>query len=373
MEPDTLYPLDARVDAGVDGSPGCTVPEEPIVIQSPTEPCFVTETARTPFGDYLMGGAQGWQQIQASLWLLSGDDLSTVDTLAVGAEMAFPACAPTGNEAWAVTESDNQVILMEYRVTGSTIEQAPGSEPQLICNDCAPAWQSPVITSDRVALAVRFFGENQLQVISRERSTSGFTLSPFVIGRSPKLVAMSDGLALFYRADEQAWLWRLDENAQPLAEPVALELSPVIDVVGAASEGGDHAWVGALLSDGLQSELMFGRVQSDGELDTWASFSGLMDYGLYTSMTFSRGMLGVSWGVTYGEGRVGAHFLAMNASAPEVVADPVLVSPPVGRSSVSHTVWSSIAPHPQGFAVIWGGWNEQTYHGQYGKILSCHP
>jgi hypothetical protein len=368
--------VDARVDAArdarPDAAPGCTVPEEMTIIENPTEPCFVMGLDRLSSGHYVLGGAQGWQDLQAHLWLLDQDTLEILDKVPVSAEMVFPTVTEA-DTVWVVTEDDNDVTLQSFAVSGSEITSGHGAVS--LCNYCAPAWQGPVRLGDRVFAATHAFGDEEITLYAVNHTGSiGETevYAPFP-GEDPRLAADGTYLYIFYLHDEQIWVRVLDAQGTQVGSDYTLATPAAIYPCGAtaALEGG--AWGAYNTGSGQLLEMRVGRVDTTGAVGEWASFHVAMGAGLELSMVEARSMVGLTWGENYGEGRVGAHFVALSGVGPEILAADTVISPPVDRISLSHAVWSAIAAHPQGFLVAWGGWNEETNHGIYAKRIVCNP
>jgi hypothetical protein len=114
------------------------------------------------------------------------------------------------------------------------------------------------------------------------------------------------------------------------------------------------------------------------ELIKWTGASGdedrinvpaPIDYAVEGAVSFSPSTVGVTWGVTFGD--VGAHFLGARTQLFAALYGPERISAPISQSSSSYTVWSATAHHPDGHAVVWGGWHETDQYGLYGKIVTC--
>jgi len=373
---DTGVPLD--VEDFPDGSPGCDIPEEMTIIENPTEPSFVMEIEQTIGGHYVLGGAQGWQNLTAGLWLLASHDLSVMDSIGVDGEMVFPSIKDQAT-IWTVTVKDNEVSLHHYEMVVEFMSEVSiggflGSVS--ICNECVPAWQGPVYFGGKFYVATRSFGDQHVTLTGVDVANGSIgdieNIDVFP-GSDPWLAADEEHLYLVYLLDNAVRFLAFDETGAQVGEEHTLEPASAVGVLGVteAMEGG--AWVAFSSHDeDMNLEFNLGKANINGQIDPWIVMDTSLGGGFHVSMTESRSLLGISWGEIYGQGRVGAHFMALEAYDTSLLTEDTLLSPPIGRSSVSHSIWSAIAPHRKGFVTVWGGWNEETNHGIYGKILKCN-
>ncbi|HJL17204.1 MAG TPA: hypothetical protein RMH99_16170, partial [Sandaracinaceae bacterium LLY-WYZ-13_1] len=51
--------------------------------------------------------------------------------------------------------------------------------------------------------------------------------------------------------------------------------------------------------------------------------------------------------------------------------EPVLEPTPILERAGSHTRTARLAEHPDGFALVYGGWEPESHNGIYGRLLRC--
>lgn len=113
---------------------------------------------------------------------------------------------------------------------------------------------------------------------------------------------------------------------------------------------------------------------STEDLYVWSEYdvAELVPYPMRFYISNGANNLGIAWGETHGDGRVGAHFLSFSTFTGNQMFGPELISEPINHSASSYAVWAAAAYHPQGHAVVWGGWHPSSNYAIYGRILRCN-
>ncbi len=372
--PDAATVPDGQVDAGASG---CVVPSEPVIIANPVEPCFAYSLDRMADDRYVLGGATGWPGaggVRAALWVL-GPDLEPQGTTPVSAEMVLARYDRFNHEIVAVAEKNNEVRLLRYTLTAA----GPELEGEtFLCSNCYPAWSSPVVGAESSAAAVRDLGNSGLYVYIIARGGSGDMMVHGPLeGERPGLAPGTDGPILLYSSEAALWAQPFDWANVSSSPPMEITTGPTMGLL--AAEGSDlgagpttaGSWAAALLDDGEEPTfLLLGGVDGSSP-QTRGNVTGVVSYPAQMDISLGQQTVGVAWGVTFGNPDVGAFSMAFDTTGTQPIFGPALISEPVSSSSSSFSIWAVAASHGEGHAVVWGAWQEGTYHGLYGKILRC--
>ncbi|MDY0001339.1 MAG: hypothetical protein RBU30_08605 [Polyangia bacterium] len=376
---------DAAADAslpdggGPDAAPqGCVLQDSPTVILSEGRPAFAYSLERLSDEQYLLAGGVGWSHdLRARLFALGGDSLAVTGWTDLDGTMAYATLHAAQSYVVVADVSDNRTTLRWLTAPWSA---TPFQElhSYLLCEDCSPFFSAPIGGETKVAVAVEHHGVNQVMLILAELHWDGqitVSVASALPGAMPTLVPLADGLLLLYLEGGSLMAVRYDAwqvNPAFPARPVPLPGGePAFGLSAAATPGRDGAYASLLFGQETPRGLMVLRLDSEASILGAAVAEGATMYGYESSTAVSRGLVGVAWGETYGLGEVGAHAAVFTEEDLSLVFGPARISPNINHSSSSYSVWATIAPHPEGFAEVWGSWQEDTYYGMYGMILRC--
>jgi hypothetical protein len=349
------------------------VPAEPVILFNETEPGFVMSLDRVGDRGYVMGGASGWQTLQAGLWVLAPDTLAPRHEVRLDAEMVWARYDPTPDRVVALSEQDNQVSLRRFQLEAG---QGPVETVQAFaCLDCVPAASSPVVRDGLAAVAVRNFGDDTVQAFFWADGAPAVTESLAVPGDTPHLLPGASGPTLYFAREGGLWQLPLDWQGGWIADPSPVHPEGLREVLTAEPGASSRDWL-VLMAEGTTPDepvVWLWQRAGGGSFSELARLPGLLPYALQVSVSESLGTVALAWGVTFGAGEVGPHLVILDAQSGALSLEPQLMDHPINHSSSSHTIWAAAAPHPEGHAVVWGGWRESTHNGIYGKIIRRAP
>jgi hypothetical protein len=361
---------DAEPEGGIpDGWVGCVVPDDPVIIHNETAPAFVHSLDRVGDRYYVLGGSEGWQDMQAGLWLLDPDTLDPIHRQTVSAEMVYASYDRYNDEVVAVTNNDSFLQFIRYEITMD--QGLMVTDQRSLCNDCAAGWQGPAFGAYQAAVAVRHFGSDELQVYILPRSTQEVLATQTVQGGTPRLVVGVDAPVLIYQYDQLLHYYPFYWTSDPVHDPRVVSDDPIMAVLDTRAGASNNRWVAVLNSPQDQGVVRLYSDYLDQPPPEYWEVPDVLEYAQYWSISDSGDTVAMAWGETFGEGRVGAHFMAFSIFNTQLIFGPELISDPISHPSASYSVWAAAAPHPDGHAVVWGAWQEQTFHGIYGKIIRC--
>lgn len=352
-------PDGGRVDAGPPPPSGCSLGPllGPYVSDAPSFAYSLAEHV-SPEGEaeYVVGYSNGWPpDDRAAIMTLSLDLTRRTRDVMLPGTWERVGVAPSGDHLWAIAEDDNALDALEMTPAGGTWVIHRG--PQ-ICVDCFVGWTAlrPAIAEDRALVGYRTAaGSSFLAVVDR---SDAVLATAYESESAPRAIEYPGGVILI----------------TSLAEPGLLRVRFLDDALGPVRETDI-----AMYSTGeppapftRESEVfLVGRPALDGPLAVFRvpamGLPGLFEIpvdptlALGTHVALSRGNVAVLI-----EG-IDGDTIVVTDEGGAVVMDPTPLT--VETGSYRHS--PHIAPHPEGFAIVYGGWEESGFYGIYGRLLRC--
>jgi hypothetical protein len=347
----------------------CLDVTDQVKIQTLAEPSFVYSLDRTGGDRYVVGCSQGWNEQSAQLLLIDGNSLARQGAVEVDAETVRARFDQWSGDVIALAETQSEVWYLRYEVIAA--QHLELVDERLLCEQCQAAWGGPETVEAYVGAAVRDLSDEWVRVFVMGRTEAAEVFeSESVEGTSPQLVAVGASLSLLYVRDQKLWDSALDSDGV-LAPPIERTSSPIEALLGASSYSDDI--VGAAVLTASASDPRLEMIVWSGEWgwgSTSVSMPANMDHPVEGTVTLSHGIVGFVWGQTQGD--VGTFIAGGEPSPYQSVFGPYRVSDPVNQSPSEHSIWPATSYHDYGYAVVWGGWDEDTGYGIYGKIVSCN-
>lgn len=375
---------DAAVDAswpdggGEDAATaGCQLQTSPTVVLSEGAPAFAYTLERLPEGQYLFAGGVGWSpDLGARVFALDGESLGITESAGLNGTMACAGYHDAQGYVVVADVEDNRTTLRWLTKPGA---MAPFQElhSYLLCEGCSPFYAAPVGGQTRVAVAVEHHATNEVMLILAELHWDGgitVSVASALPGAMPTVVPLQEELLLLYLDEGRLMAVRYNWSAYPAFAPRQVDLpggEPAFGLSATATPDQDGAFAGLFTGEETPRDLRVLYLDEEASVIVSGVAIGAAPSGYESAMAVSRGLVAVAWGETYGQGEVGAHVAVFAQEDLSLVFGPMRISPAIGHSFSSYSVWATIAPHPEGFAEVWGFWQEDTNYGLYGMILRC--
>ena len=357
-------PLDAGADAGTDASVpplpmGCTLGPRlgPYTSDAPAF-AFSLSPLEGRRG-YLVGYALGWPPDERA-------SLATIDLglASFEAQLGFDGdqVAATSSASWIAAVSEhrgNRIDLSWIRADDSpwTIRTRTN-----VCAMCFGPFTSrgPVLDGSRGVIAYRTSDDVVVYAVPVGGGAPPST-RVFPDEAGPALVMAGGDLVLVTNTSDRS-VSNLRYLEPDLSERANVEL-PIVPVGGAPGLLGRERDV-----------LVVGRADDVGAMHlVRADESGAgqqvpldVEPGLYVgfSVARSRGVVAATL-----EGTRRNYVVALRDDTLESIVDPIVFVDSARGSSYRRP--ATIAPHPDGFALVYGSWEEEGLYALYGRILTC--
>lgn len=365
-EADASRPPPPRRDAGPDAPPppppmGCTLGplRGPYVEGSPAF-LFSLTRYEDPFadseGEYLVGYSQGWPP----------DERAAVALLDFRLE-AFHMVTPVPGEQVAASqrdfwvmqqrEDDNVLDVAWLELTAGAWEERTLTN---VCRDCFASWSAmaPVLDGERGAFAYETPGGVVVWSVAAGGGEPPLTAA-FMGEEGPRLAAHPSGYVLVTNPPDRGTS-TLRFLGRDLSERARHDV-PVISTGEAP---------GLLVRD--DDVLVIGRASPEGAMHLVSVDEELgvvdrrplpVDMGLYLGVGVARdhGLLAITL-----EGINDVKLLVLEEASFDVALEPTLITERGSYRRSPH-----VATHPDGFAVVYGGWEPGGTYGIFGRLVSC--
>lgn len=257
-------------------------------------------------------------------------------------------------------------------------ERAPLRRVDLgpLCDGCAMHDRPAVTAGNRIAVP---FGTGVLDSGGALLVTRDGLLAPGASAmdlRSPALLPARDALL----AISQAGASQLTRVLFTIDGQRAQALRPVTGGYNGASapwlvraSDGAIAAIGMSVGGGRVVPLTMSVWSSDAslsgdpDLGRTLAAAGPTAQGLSALALASQGRVAVAWGEQTGDS--GAWLTVLDTRGRPVMPQR-LASDPVGNTQ-SYTIYTALAPHPEGFVLAWSGWQRASNYGIYARVVRC--
>ncbi|HJL30965.1 MAG TPA: hypothetical protein RMI62_17925, partial [Polyangiaceae bacterium LLY-WYZ-15_(1-7)] len=338
---------------------GCTLgPRQgPLADDAPT---FVHSLA--PYEDgFLVGWSGGWPPDLAG-------SFGRLDVGLTGFEDRAPItpgetvfAAPVTAEVAVLGEGNNVVHLARYGWARGTWERRDDRRLCDDCDDCVPS--GPAVGGEGwLAFATEHFvGERAIEVaFQREEAFEPERGLRFEGEADAALSGNAATLWLVSSLEGEMRLRRLGWADGFVGDATPLPLTP--NGVSAATRATPDGGVLVAGRADAEDDLAVLQVGPDGELGRSARVE-VGDLVIDAALSRSRGTIAVAW-----EGLDGLGVTVLREDDLSVVLPATPVS---GERPGSYRRTIAIAPAPYGHAIVYGGWEEDTYYGAYARRVDC--
>jgi hypothetical protein len=330
---------------------GCELGELHVLLDPPSQPVIVDSLA--PFGDdgtYIAGYGVGWPPDLVGEMALLTDDASTLaDPMTlVGEDVVVGAGEDT---VAALVGANNQHDLVWLR-HGETGFEELSREP--FCPACAP-WRSRMAIRDqRAAIAWRDFeGTASLSI----RSPNGTRDDISWPGGDPAVFPAGNSLLLVHGAEGGPWIHELSWDLFIREQRQLTELGGSLKAAFS-----DDGAITLIHQDVLAETVSavpfdFGRGAGTPTVIYTADDDGLVNVYAARSRGF---MLLIFVGVTE------VRYAVYRDDTYEPEIDTSLLTEVGSIAGRFH-----VLPHPDGFAIVYGGWETVANYAMYGRLVRC--
>lgn len=245
-----------------------------------------------------------------------------------------------------------------------------------LCDGCAMSDRPAVSVGDRIAVP---FGTGVLDAGGALLVTRDGLLAPGVSAmdlRAPALLPVQDALlAVSQGASSQLTrvLFSGDGSGARALRPVTGGYNGASAPWLVRASDGAIAAVGMSVGGGrivpLTMSVWSGdaSLSGDPELGRTIAAAGPTAQGLSALALSSQGRVAVAWGEQTGDS--GAWLTVVDTRGRPVM-QPRRASDPAGNSQ-SYTIYTALAPHPDGFVLAWSGWQRASNYGIYARVVRC--
>ncbi len=378
---------DASPDASQDASPDvadasadpqCSL--GPIVtLTRRMEPSFLLSMVALPRGGYAYTMASGWSGFASpSLFVL---DASLREVSAVGLARLETVHALDGDPRLYTVTSERDPAR------GAPVEHAlytlGAGSPQrtalgALCDGCRPSDRAVAQGSGVIAVpigttALDGGGVQLVQLPSGRGAAQGTAMDL----PSPAVLSVRDGwlvAARSSRGDLTRALFARDGSGARALVPVSVGFDAMPVALARAGDGAIVA-VGANRGGGRIVPVTMAVWASEDSLADAPTITrtiapaGPTAQGLSAVARSDQPWIAVSWGEQTGE-RGGGAWLTVIDTQSRRLFEPTMVSDAVSNS-MSYTVYTAVAPHPEGFVVAWNGWQPSAQYAIYARVVRC--
>jgi hypothetical protein len=351
-----------------------------VTVHRRLEPSFVLSLAAVRAGGFVYTRASGWSGFTRPELVLI--DAALVERQVLSLSRLDTVHAVDGESRLYSVTSDREpmrgtIIEHGWITVGDRLQR---TSLGALCEDGCVAIDRPIAVREGsigVAVATQRLDSGGVQIVDRASGSVG----PRGIAtdlRAPALLAVRDGwYAVARRADGALARVVFDPSAT-----AARALAPVLDgfngsegpaVVRAAAR--EVVVVGSRAASGGRGAITMATWAGDERLveqpSTVATIAatGVSAQGLSVAARPDRGWVAVAWGEQIGLDRSGAWLTVQSTDGSELFSAK-LASEPVGMSQ-SYTVYTALAPHPEGFLLLFNGWQRAANYGIYGRVVRC--
>ncbi len=322
--------------------------------------------ARDPDGaaGWLVSSGHGWPPTEIGRIATIGPSLDVTATTTTASSRVFAGWTADGTVSLAMTETNQRVALELLRLSGRTLTTL---STIALCASCTAARSPPVALSERWMFATERAGGTDIHV--RARMNLAEVTPPLRLAGVEPHVAISDRGPLWsLRRNDNIALALLDSSARVLGGIDAAFSVPIrSSFAHAVMSTGDIAVFGIRVEPTGRT-LLFERVTADFVPTPHVILAPMRGIPTYMNAAAHSGTAAATWGDQSSPG-AGAYATVI-ARDGTVLWPPAIVSTEIANQA-SHTIWSAIAPHPNGYLVVWGAWEERTMYALYARILRC--
>ncbi len=373
--PDASLPDASQPD--VSSPPGCML--GPIVVlKRRMEPSFVLSLAAMNGGGFAFTMASGWMGF-ASPALVTVDD-ALVETAATATERLETVHSLEGDPRLYTVTSQRDTTA------GAPIEHAfyqrnPRLERQplgRLCADCA-AVDRPIAQRGAtlaVPIGTGALDSGGAQLLEAATGALGARMLAMDL-RAPAVIATSEG---WYAVSQSAGgalaraLFALDGGgARVLASQMGFDGASGPWIVRTAGDG--LAVVGMSRGGGRTVPLTMNvwnsaqTLAAGPDVAITVGAAGPTSQGLSVASSAARGLIAIAWGEQTGTDGAGAWLTVVNERG-RPVFEQQLASDRAANAQ-SYTVYTAVAPHPEGFVLAYNAWQPQANYAIYGRVVRC--
>ncbi len=366
-------------DGGGDGScsqPLCTVGcefGEQVLLDEQGMPLFTYDAQLMPNGRALITGSQGWGRPESLVvWLVDLGERPTVlsrvtltgEWLTVGGRQGVDrALLVRHREDWTTD-------ALWATVSGDSVDL---SNPIPVCEACYPARSGPVISSDRMVVGVERRDEAVVEVALNQGDGWHWVTSD--TGESVELLDLGDRILVVYLQAGFVVRQVLSWEGDILSPPTAVsDESFFVGDLGAAAQPAGGAMVWGFQPEDEKGDIVGIRLDARGDRVWSRVVPRAAGFAVGLSACWQGRTHLALWGEMTGPCGVGVHGLVLvDVDAPpdgHVLAGPGLVSEPIRHRTASYSIWPVCVFDSDRAVVFWGGWQEETFYGLYGRIVS---
>lgn len=376
QNPNDAAPSDA---AGADaGERACSL--GPIVVlKRRMEPSFLLSLTAINGGGYAFTMASGWMGFASPALVVVDDNLQ--ETAAIATLRLETVHAIEGARRLYTVTSERDP-MRNIPVDHAFYELSPRLERRTLPQVCLGCVVRDRPVAQRagtlgVAMSTEALGSGGVTVLN---AMSGEQIGVAIAAdmRAPALLAIRDG---WYAVSQTS----TNELGRALfSEPVGAARAVV--PVSAGFDGNSAPW---LVRADANTIAAIGMARGGGRtvpltMVTWPDESSLTGsptlertvgaagptaQGLSAAARSDLGLVAIAWGEQTGDNGGGASITVVDARARPVLAQQS-ASDRVSNSQ-SYTVFTALAPHPEGFVIAWNGWQSQANYAIYARVVRC--
>jgi hypothetical protein len=351
-----------------------------VVLKRRMEPSFLLSFTAIEGGGYAFTMASGWMGLASPALVVLDQNLQ--ETSAVATPRLEVAHALQGvRRLYTVTsERDptrNLPVESAFYELSPRLERVPSTQ---LCVRCVVRDRPAAQRAGQIAVSMSTQALDNGGVIVANAMSGELVGSAFAADlRDPSALAVTQG---WYAVSQSTMAGALSRalfteplmNARAL-QPVAVGFdgnaapwlvradSSTIAAVGMAREGGRTVLVTMVA---WPDE---GSLQALPTISRTVGAAGATAQGLSATARADLGLVAIAWGEQIGDNGGGAWITVVDAQARPVLAQ-TSASEPVANSQ-SYTIYTAVAPHPEGFVVAWNGWQRQANYAIYARVVRC--
>lgn len=350
-----------------------------VVLKRRMEPSFLLSLTAIEGGGYAFTMASGWMGFASPALVVLDDNLQETAAIATPRLEVVHAIQGARRLYTVTSERDptrNIPVDSAFYELSPRLERAPSTQLCLGCvvRDRPAAQRAGQIAVSMSTQALDNGGVIVVNAMSGELVGRAFAADL----RDPSALAVSQG---WYAVSQSTMNGALSRalfteplmNARAL-QPVAMGFdgnvapwlvradSSTIAAVGMARGGGRTVPITMVTWPDERS------LEDQPSLARTVGAAGPTAQGLSAYARADLGLVAIAWGEQIGD-NAGAWVTVVDARARPVLAQQS-ASEPVGRSQ-SYTVYTAVAPHPEGFVVAWNGWQRQANYAIYARLVRC--
>ncbi len=361
---------DSRAEDAQLPTMGCIVPAVPSLVRRGNGPGFVysLDPLVPAGGQYLLVSAIGWTPGEGLALDTLGANLASTGSRSLGTGPAWGRVSSTSNEvAMLVAPDYNAPLRFERRHLGARFGEV--IETRTLCPRACFASHGggPLEGPEGWAAAVTVDGSASTVVDVIPRDGSAVRSSGPIDLAQSALTGDSAGLRVVGLNGGELAMVRLGWDGRPSA-PLS-RLGVLVNGVspGVVSLGIDRSMVAAVARDTSGMGLALFEI-AGSSLTRRAIVDPDVVITNNVALRVSGNLLAVAWGEVDTRNRGGAYLAVYD------LRDGTALLPARNLTNGRHgsyTIWVDVAPHPDGFALVWGGWEPSTYYAVYGTIVRC--